>query len=645
MRLHDFMLGTAYVLLAAVALTATPCLAGTISAELDHSEGAVGEPFVLTVAIEGARDGEPTIPQVDGLEFHQQGVSESTSWVNGQRSAQLQIGLVVVASKPGRFTIPSIKAKVDGQEVATLPLTLQVGADATGQAQNQPQNQAQNQAQSAAPNQSAPNAAGGNAKTPTANQNQAKDDGGKTGGVFLDRTCDRLDPYVGEQVLCTIHLYHRGNLNGGQRLMPSSPDFRRFPIDGEKRAQKLVNGQPYIVIELKEVVVATKPGPLTLPPYTIDARILTWTKRRNPIDKFFNNFGGGAFNFDMNFTEEQEVNLKSEPAEFTVKPLPQSGKPPGFSGLVGNFQLDTHLSQAKVAAGNTVTITITISGTGIADSLGDVVPSLEKIGKVYPDKPEYTEKVVDPSGIVSKRVYKYALVPANPGDFDLGKVQVPVFNPHLQQYTILTSELGHLIVDPSKAEAKSLVVGQQAQLPGTKKEDVKVLGSDLVDIHHGPSLSKQQTITRYLIFVLTLTGVFPSSCAFIIFGVQALRRRSEGDTVGKRRSRAYKVFKNELQAAQIQVAAGHVEPSLLAAYAALRTYLGDKLNLHGQSLASREIEELLRRLGCKEEDLQRLVQIIKTLEQVDFGGKLPSLTAASELVADLDRLVLGLEHA
>ena len=632
MRPHDFLLGTAYALLAAVTLAATPCLAGTISAELDHSEGAVGEPFVLTVAIEGAREGEPTIPQVDGLEFHQQGVSESTSWVNGQRSAQLQIGLVVVASKPGRYTIPSIKAKVDGQEVATLPLTLQVAEGATGQAQNQ--------AQSAAPN-----AAGGNATKPTANQNQAKDDGGKTGGVFLDRTCDRLDPYVGEQVLCTIHLYHRGNLNGGQRLMPSSPDFRRFPIDGEKRAQKLVNGQPYIVIELKEVVVATKSGPLTLPPYTIDARILTWTKRRNPIDKFFNNFGGGAFNFDMNFTEEQEVNLKSEPAEFTVKPLPQSGRPPGFSGLVGNFQLDTHLSQAKVVAGNTVTITITLSGTGIADSLGDVIPSLEKIGKVYPDKPEYTEKVVDPSGIVSKRVYKYALVPANPGDFDLGKVEVPVFNPHLQQYTILTSDLGHLIVDPSKAEAKSLVVGQQAQLSGTKKEDVKVLGSDLVDIHHGPSLTKEQTITRLLTLVLTFTGFFPASCAFLIFGVQSLRRRSEGDTVGKRRSRAYKVFKNELQAAQIQVAAGHVEPSLLAAYAALRTYLGDKLNLHGQSLASREIEELLRRLGGKEDDLQRLVQIIKTLEQVDFGGKLPPLTTASELIADLDRLVLGLEHA
>ena len=611
------------LLLGALAGVATPSLAGTISAELDHQEGAVGEPFVLTVMIDGARDGRPEIPAVEGLEMQQQGASESTSWVNGRRSAQLQLGIVIVASKAGTYTIPSIKAKVDGQEVATLPLTIKVLAGV---------DQAQSPAAKTAPKAGA----AGKGQAPQ----QAKD---AAEGVFLERTCDNLEPYVGEQVLCTIQLYHRGNLSGGQRLMPSSPDFRRFPIEGEKPTKKLVNGQPYIVIELKEVVVPTKAGALVLPPFTIDARILTWSKRQNPLNKLFDRFGGNGFNFDMNVTEEHEVTLKSTAADFAVKPLPAAGKPANFSGLVGSFHLETKLSQAKVSAGNTITITITISGIGIADALPEIVPDLDKIGKIYPDKPEYTEKAGEARGIMSKRVYKYALVPAHPGDYDLGKVEVPVFNPQLQQYTTLSSELGHLIVDPSKAEAQQLVVGQQPLVPGTKKQDVKVLGSDLIEIHHDHSLTSQQTITRNTKLVLVLVASSTPSLAFAFLGWDFVRRRSKKDVIGRRRSQAYKLFKSALQSIQVQLAAGHVEPALLATYVALRTYLGNKLNLRGQTLAAREIADVLRRLGSKESDLQRLIQIITVLEQVDFSGRLPSLPAASELVADLDHLILGLE--
>ena len=615
------------LLIAVLTGAATPSIAGTISAELDHQEGAVGEPFVLTVMIDGARDGQPDIPPVEGLEMHQQGASESTSWVNGQRSAQLQLGIVVIATKAGTFTIPSIKAKVDGQDVATLPLTIKVVA-AADQVQSPAANAAP-QAPAAAPS---PGAAG--------KAQQARD---AAGGVFLERSCNNLKPYVGEQVLCTIQLYHRGNLNGGQRLMPSSPDFRRFPIEGEKRVKKMVNGQPYLVIELKEIVVPTKAGALVLPPFTIDARILTWSKRQNPLNKLFDRFGGNGFNFDMNVTEEHEVTLKSTAVDFSVKPLPTVGKPTNFSGLVGSFQLESKVSQPKVSAGNTVTITITVAGAGVADSLAEVVPDLDKIGKIYPDKPEYSEKAVEAQGITSKRVYRYALVPAHPGDYDLGKVELPVFNPQLQQYITLSSELGHLIVDPSKAEAQQLVVGQQPQVPGSKKEDVKILGSDLVELHHNHSLTSQQTITKMTTWYLVIVGSSTPSLAFLFLGWDLIRRRSQGDVVGRRRSQAYKIFKSALQGVQVQLAAGHVEPALIAAYVALRAYLGNKLNLRGQSLAAREIEDVLRRLGSKESDLQRLTQIISALEQVDFSGRVPSLPEASELVADLGRLVLGLE--
>lgn len=360
-------------------------LAGSISAELSPTDGALGDTFVLTLMLEGANRSDPVIPNVDGLQFQQQGVSQSMSIVNGQSTSQLQLTVLVVPERAGDFTIPSITAEVDGQKVATVPLKLKVraaGAQGGGaQAQR------------------------GGTANPNANAGAKGASGGaaESTGVFIERECDATSVYIGQQVTCTMRLYHRGNLNGGQRVSQSSADFRRFNIDGEKRYQKVVNGQRYGVIELKELVVPTKSGNLDLPPYSIEARVLVWTKQNNPLDKFFDKFGGGVFNFDLNFTEERAVTVASEPQRFQVKPLPDAGKPRNFGGLVGLFHLDANLSKAKIAAGDTVTITITIEGNGLTDTLGDIGPTLTNIGKVYPDKPEYLEQITAENGIVSKR--------------------------------------------------------------------------------------------------------------------------------------------------------------------------------------------------------------------------------------------------
>lgn len=632
----------AFMLSALLCLSSTLAMAGTISADLDHSEGAVGEPFVLTVTIEGARESEPTLPSVDGLEIRQQGVSESTSWVNGQRSAQLQLGLLVTAQHPGTFTIPSIKVKVDGQEAATVPLTLKIhdasatpntpAAPAPGSGRSQGAQGGQG-----AQGQAQQGRAGGGKGPPKG--------GGKadTGGVFLERSCDNLEPYIGEQVICTVRLYHRGNLNGGQRVMPAAPDFRRFNIEGEKRYQKLVNGQPYVVLELKEIVVPTKSGALTLPPFTVQARILTFNRRNNPLDKFFDNFGGGVFNFDLNFTEEHEVTLESEPAAFHVKPLPEAGKPQNFSGLVGAFQLTAKVAQPQVAAGNTVTVTVTVEGDGLADSLGDIAPNLDKLGKVYPDKPEYTEQASAEHGIRSRRVYKYALVPARPGDYSLGKIELPTFNPKLQQYTTLTADLGRLVVTPGKAEEQPLMVGQSGAGAGGRKEDVKVLGADLIGPHRGVDVSRQHTITRSQVLILVTTGTLPVSAAFLALGFVTWRRRSSSDLAGRRRSQAYRHFKEALSQVQVQLAAGHVPQALTATYTALRAYLGDRYNRHGTALAGREVEELMLRLGLPSSEQPQLAKMINALEQVEFGGQVPALGTATELVNVLDQWLLSLE--
>jgi len=616
-----------------------PCLAraGSLTAELNRTEGTVDDTFVLTLSAEGVRDGDPTVPEVAGLAIEQQGVSESTVYSNGRRTSELQINYVVTAEGPGTYTIPSLKLSLDGKQEATVPLTLKVRG--TGQsAPSSGSSSGSSGGGSAAVSGGQPSAA-----LAAKARKAAKD----TGGVFIERECDKQTPVVGEQVMCVIRVYHRGNLSGGQRLSDNTADFRRFTVDGEKRYQRVMGGQRYGVIELREVVVPTRSGHLELAPFSLDARILTWNRQGNPLDKFFNNFGGGVFNFDMNFTQEKEVTIKSDKTVFNVKPLPTTGKPAGFAGLVGDFKLTAAVSKQHLAVGDQTTVTVKIAGDGILDTAPDLQPaSLAAIGKVYADKPEFKDHVTD-QGVTASRTYKYALVPSKSGKFDLGSLVVPVFNPRADQYVTLKADLGQLIVDPGQAEEKPLLVGAPNTTPptGATKEAVKVLGKDLISPHKNVDLTSSQTITNKEKTILVAFGGLPLFAAFASFGVSTLRQRQENDPEQKRRSRAHRVFQVGCTAARRHVDGGLVEAGLSTAYSAFRDYLGDKAGLNGRALAARDVEQTLVGLGVPAGTREQVRSLLARLEAVEFGGRVPAPSEAAQWLDSLEQLAGGIEKA
>ncbi|MBM4253092.1 MAG: protein BatD [Deltaproteobacteria bacterium] len=595
--------------------------AGSITADLTPTDGTMDDTFVLTLQIEGRDRSDPVIPNVDGLQFLQRGVHQATAIINGQTTEQLQLTVLVVPDKPGDYTIPSIAATIDGQKVATVPLKLKVRPAGA---------QSQAQARAQQPARGGTNAAQGQP-------------GGETAGVFLERDCGITGPvYIGQQILCTIRLYHPNNLNGGQRLSQSSADFRRFNLEGEKRYQKVVNGQRYSVIELRELVVPTKSGQLDVPPFSIEARVLVWNKQNNPLDKFFDKFGGGVFNFDLNYTEERSVTVTTPAQTLQVKPLPEQGKPPGFNGLVGLFQLESSLSKNHIAAGDTVTITITLQGYGLTDTLGDLAPGLDKFGKIYPDKPEYTEQVTAENGIASKKVYKYALVPTKPGTYDLGSVELPSFNPKLNQYVAIRTDLGQLIVDAAQAESQGQP--QVATALPVNKEEVKELGSDLLGFHRHVDLTAQQTITSADKIMLGVLGGLPTSSALgaFIFFLYTNRKK---DAEAARRSQAYRVYKLAIPKAQAELQTGNISAALSEGHRLLRTYLGDRLSLQGGALTARDVDFATTRLGATPEIKDVMMNLVSEFDRLEFGGQVPSPERAREMLDSLDQVVKGLEKA
>ena len=618
--------------------------AGTFTAELDRTEGTLQDYFVLTINIEGKLSESLELPKVPGLEFHVKSRRESSQFMNGGWSKHVQLGVMIQAERPGEYVIPSMQLTIDGEKVATLPLTLNVLGDPAAAQGGQSQSQGNDQNIDSDEQKTQPQGAQSSESLKNqiaAQQREARKNLSKTGGLFINRQCEPPSVYVGQQIVCTVRLYHPGNLNSGQPIPENSAEFRRFGPLGERRDQAVINGQRFAVIELTEVFVPLKEGNLRIPSFQLEAQVVSWEQRKNPLDHFFDRFGGGMFDFDFSFPDTKILRLSHPENQVEVKPLPRENQPSNFKSLVGSYEMAASLSHNSVKVGDTVTLTVTVAGMGVLDTAAPPDLTLDPTIKTYVDKPEYSERVEPGKGIFSQKVFKLALVPAKQGSFSLGQVQIPIFDPSEGQYRILAQDLASLIVTPGQAEEKLFSTGQSEE---PSKKQVRQVGQDLFGPHSVPEMlgSDQLTSTEKVVVAAGIgLGVF---APLISLGVQQALRRRRDDVGGLRRSRARKRLRAGLDVARESIKAGASAQGVSTIYRGFREFLGDLKNTHGQALTLRDMEGIFEERLSSADRIGQARDLIRKLEVVEFRGGSPSQDEALMWLEEVDVLAGELER-
>ena len=559
--------------------------------------GTVDEPFRLSVVVRGDAAGRPQIPQVAGLEIREAGQSSNYSWVNGRSSREVVYSYQIVADKPGSYTIPSLSMQVDGQPVQTEPARFQVGA---------------------------PSSSVG---------------GGDTNGtdgpplVFVTRQLSSKEPMVGEAVPYQVKIYYRIDINNPARVNQPSPDLRLFETD-QNQSREMYNGTVYDVITLDEVLVPLKSGKVEVPPFKISLHVAVPDepkRRRHPAyDDFFSDFFGRARRRMV-----KKV-VASDPDILHVQPFPQGSAPAGFTGTVGDFTVAASLSQDRAKVGDTTTLTITVEGSGLLDSVGKLPYEAPNGIKVYADKPEIVEQPRKDFGVYSKRVYRFALVPTVAGTFDLGDISLPVFSVKSRRYEVLTTSLPNLAVEAAAGESQVVVAAGTTAT--TVKSEVKSLATDLIDIHRDVgALTKPapQGMGQWFYLLLGLPFGFWLLC-LVWMGWQ--QRTVNHASV--RRSRAYRHFKRATAGLTGQEAA----QALQSYYNAYRDFIGDKLDARGAALTQRDIDDRLQRLGLSEADRAKARDLAKTVDQIAYQGRAFGEAQLADYVASVDALVGEIER-
>ena len=332
-----------------------------VTATLDRADIALGDSAQLTVTASGSGDGSVAPPAVPGLEFVAAGQSSQYQSINGVATSTTSVIYQVIPQHAGTFTIPALSR-------GSQPVVLRVQP---GNGSSRPA-VGNNSGLSILP----PPSTGGL----SAGETRLTQDG----SAFVRMLLPKRELYVGQTVPVDIQVGLRPGLEASLSGLPTlnGDSFTLNKLSSQpEQTQELVEGKPYTVLTWHSALAAVKPGDFSLTVETsLTVRMRTAPQRRlrMPGGGFDDSLFGDVFNdsFFQDFfggTTEKQITVASEPDGLKVLALPATGRPAGFAGAVGNFEVSSELSAARTAASDPLTLRLKVTGTGSFDRVSSAM--------------------------------------------------------------------------------------------------------------------------------------------------------------------------------------------------------------------------------------------------------------------------------
>lgn len=454
-------------------------------------------------------------------------------------------------------------------------------------------------------------------------------------GVSTVATVSKRDAYLGEQVLYNLRIIcgpqvQQINLEEDlQKLIGEKFWFQRLDKNVEARNEK-VDGQPVKVFDIRIVLFPLLHGPIELSGIPVAYQQVSRTQRRRTgsvFDMFDEDFFGGG----------SVVTLKAmaKPVAMQVSPLP-AGAPAGFSGAVGGYTLTASTDKASLPSGDAVTLTVTISGDGQPKSIGK--PALPDLSQFEIFDPEVsTATAVQGSSLVTTKTFKYVMVPRRKGEYTIGPVAFPYFDPDRRVYAEAKSQPITLSVTQGKEIAAS---------PGRvlSQREITEIGSDIRHIKGGEAALRDGDNYLYKhVWYWALFGPSPAAFALMLLA-RRRSRRLESDATLKRKSQAGAQLRRRLKEAGEAMKQQNPREFYKALSQAVVGLASDKTNVEFRGLPIEEAKARLRSQGAAEATAEEYARMI---ERCDFGqfagggkdekGWKEALTAAEDLLRRLEK--------
>ena len=550
-----------------------------------------GDQFRLTYTVNSQDVKDFLAPQAKGFDVlmgPSRSQQSSTQIINGKVSSSRSITYtyILMAVSEGTFNIPAASIEVDGKKIFSNPLTIKVLPKDKEDANS-------NQSQ-------------GNSGISSRNQ---KSSGRITDkDLFVLATASKTKVHEQEAILVTYKAYTTVDL---RQLLGKMPDQQGFYVqEVELPTQKTFKLEHYkgrnynTVVYRQYVLFPQKSGKLEIPAVTFDAVVAQRVAvSDDPFEAFFN--GGGYV----------EVNKKIVAPKLVINVDPLPSKPEGFSGGVGTFSLKSDISTTELKANEAVTIKLTISGTGNMKLVSAPEVKFPHDFEIYDPKIEDNYELTA-NGLSGTKTIEYLAIPRHAGNFTIPAIEFKYFDIASEKYKTLTTEAYELKVAKGDGSASS----QQVIADFTNKENVKVLGTDILFIKTGDTALRQKgnyffgTTAYYLWYIIPFL-------LFIVFVVIYRKQAVENANVAKvKTKKANKVATKRMKLAGKLLSENKVNEFYDEVLKALWGYISDKLNIPVSKLSRDNIEAELSGHGVSEDLIK---EFISALSECEFARYAP----------------------
>ena len=579
----------------------------------------MGKPFQLTYTVNqrGKDLRAPEFTDFDYVAGPYTSQSSSTSFVNGKRTSSFTMSYTytLVASKEGSFTISPATIKVGGEtytsngvRITVLPPDQPSNANVASQQRN------------------------ANNTSTTGQQREANN--ATEGNIFIRTLVSKTKVHEQEAILLSYKLYFAGvdvaQFTNNTRL-PEFKGFLKQELEmGEIQTElEHYNGRNYqTAILYRTLLFPQRSGDIHIEPAQFEAvlRVQNRAQVRSIFDDFFGSYTTVA------------KPLASSGVTIHVSELP-TGKPIGFSGGVGQFNISSKISSTDLQANEAVTLTITIQGTGNMKLLKTPAIDWPEGFEVYDPKVTNNFKTTT-AGLSGTKTIEYLAIPRAGGTYTIPAIPFSYYDTQADTYKMLTTpEYTLTIARGANEENSTAVVNTFVQ-----KEDIQQLGSDIRYIYANELPEFQIHHSRLTFGTLTfwLCYLLPALLATLLFIIFRKQIKENADITRVRYKKANKVAQRRLKVAAMLLKENKKEAFYEEIERAAWTYLSDRLSVPTAQLSKENIAQILSSKGVAQELISQLLEVLANAEFACYAPT--SDHAMQNIYDDITKIINQLEN-
>ena len=576
----------------------------------------MGRPFQLTYSVnQRAKDlRAPEFVDFDYIAGPYTSQSSSTSFVNGKRTSSftLTYTYTLMPNKEGTFTIPAATIKVDGEQYTSNGVRIAV----------------------LPPDQPTTNQQSNDNNTGVTSQ-QRETANVTEGNIFLRTLVSKTKVHEQEAILLSYKLYFVGvdvaQFTNNTRL-PEFKGFLKQELEvGEIQTElEHYNGRNYqTAILYRTLLFPQRSGDITIDPAQFEAvlRVQNRAQVRSIFDDFFGSY--------TTVTKP----LTASGITIHVSELP-AGKPSGFSGGVGQFNISSRISNTELQANEAVTLTLTIQGVGNMKLLKTPAVDWPEGFEVYDPKVSNNFKNTT-SGVSGTKSIEYLAIPRAGGVYTIPPILFSYYDTQTDTYkTLATPEYTLNIARAANEESNAAVVNNFVQ-----KENIQQFGSDIRYIYTGdqPKFILQPSKLTFGSLAFWAWYAVPSLLAAIMFFIFRKQIKENADITRVRYKKANKVAQRRLKAAEKLLKDNNKEAFYEEIERAAWTYLSDRLSIPTAQLNKENIAQILSNKRVAQEVIAEVHRVLTTAEFARYAPV--SDHAMQDIYNDTTKIINQLENA